>query len=132
MTGAAEFAMPFLQALGVELLEAGGGVAALKLTIRPDHLNAFGGVHGGVIAALLDIVVSAAAAIDIDGPGFRPNLTLALTTTHLSPAPGEGALTARAAVRGGGAQIAFVDAEVQTADGTPIATGTATLRYRAG
>jgi uncharacterized protein (TIGR00369 family) len=126
------FAMPFMDELGVEVLSAGGGQAELRLPIRPAHLNAFGGAHGGLVAALIDIAVGAAAAIDPVEPGLRPNLTLALTTQFLRPAPAEGVLTARAAVRGGGAQVSFVDCEVIAADGGVIAVGTATLQYLRG
>jgi acyl-coenzyme A thioesterase 13 len=120
------FAMPFMAALGVEIISAGGGKAELRLAIRPEHINGLGGAHGGVIAALIDVAVGAAAAIE--GDGLRPTLTLALTTQYLRPAPGSGSLIARATVRGGGTQVTFVDAEVVT-DGATIATGTATLQY---
>jgi acyl-coenzyme A thioesterase 13 len=126
------FGMPFMDELGVEVLSAGGGRAELRLAIRPAHRNAFGGAHGGLVAALIDIAVGAAAAIDPVEPGLRPNVTLALTTQFVQPAPGEGVLTARAAVRGGGAQVCFVDCEVTAADGAVIAVGTATLQYARG
>jgi len=124
----ARFTMPFMTALGAELVSAGGGRAEVRLTVRPDHLNGHGGAHGGVLAALIDIAVGAAAAVDLDGPGFRPNVTLAYTTQFLRPAPATGTLTARATVRGGGAQVSFVDAALSGPDGEVIATGTATLR----
>jgi acyl-coenzyme A thioesterase 13 len=123
------FAMPFMDELGVEIISAGGGAAELRLVIRPAHRNAFGGAHGGLIAALIDVAVGAAAAIDAAEPGLRPNLTLSLTTQYLRPAPGEGVLTARARLRGGGAQTAFVDCDVLGPDGARLAVGTATLQY---
>jgi uncharacterized protein (TIGR00369 family) len=123
------FTMPFMDTLGVEVVRAGGGRAEVKLVIRPEHLNAFGGAHGGLLAALIDIAVGAAAAIDPVEPGLRPNLTLSLTAQYLRPAPGAGVLTARASLRGGGAQTAFVDCEVVNADGARLAVGTATLQY---
>jgi uncharacterized protein (TIGR00369 family) len=127
---ASGFTMPFMQALGIEVVAAGGGQASLRLSIRADHLNGFDGAHGGLIAALIDVAVGAAAAIDPDGPGLKVNQTLSLTTLHFGPAPREGILIARARRRGGGSRIVFVDAEVRDAAETLIATGTATLRYR--
>jgi len=126
----AGFAMPFLTALGAELVQAGGGDAEVGLVIRPEHLNGFGGAHGGVLAALIDIAVGAAAASN--GSPLRPNVTLALTTQYLRPAPGAGRVVAFARRRGGGGQIAFVDAEVRAPDGVVLATGTATLRFTSG
>lgn len=123
------FAMPFIDDLGVEVVHAGGGRAELRLPIRPGHLNGYGRAHGGVIAALIDVAVGAAAAIDPNGAGLRPNLTLALTTQFVLPAPAEGVLIARARLRGGGARVVFVDAEVTDPQGAVIAAGTATLQY---
>jgi uncharacterized protein (TIGR00369 family) len=120
------FDMPFMRSLGVRIIRAGAGRAELSLEVRPEHLNAFGNAHGGLVAALIDVAVGAAAAIGNDT--LRPNLTLALTTQYLRPAPAVGMLVAYAQVRGGGAQVAFVDATV-SADGEPIAIGTATLQY---
>src|SRR6266852_6071059 len=99
------FTMPFMQSLGIEIVQAGGGRATLQLHIRPEHLNGFDGAHGGLVAALIDVAVGAAAAIDPDGPGLRVNQTLALTTLYHGPAPRQGVLTARATRRGGGRQV---------------------------
>jgi len=121
-----------MQALGIEIAEAGGGRAVLRLAIRPEHLNGFDGAHGGLLAALLDVAVGAAAAIDADGPGLKLNQTLSMTVLYHHPAPRQGVLTARASRRGGGRQVVFVDAEIRGADDALIATGTATLRYRNG
>ena len=44
----------FMQALGMELVDAGPGRAALRMTVREEHLNFNGSCHGGVLFALAD------------------------------------------------------------------------------
>ena len=40
--------------LGIEVTEVGGGFARGKLSIRKEHLNAFGDLHGGITFAFAD------------------------------------------------------------------------------
>jgi acyl-CoA thioesterase len=47
--------------LGVELVEAGPGRCVLRMTVRPDHLNGYGGGHGGMIFSLADIAFAMAS-----------------------------------------------------------------------
>lgn len=51
----------FAKLCGVELLEAGDGRARAKLSIRPEHLNSVGIVHGAAVFALADTVFAAAS-----------------------------------------------------------------------
>ncbi len=44
----------FMQVLGMELVDAGPGRAAVRMTVREDHLNFNGTCHGGVLFALAD------------------------------------------------------------------------------
>ncbi len=44
----------FMQALGMALVDAGLGRAAVSMTVREDHLNFNGTCHGGVLFALAD------------------------------------------------------------------------------
>lgn len=45
--------------LGIRTTEVGPGTMTAELPIRPDLLNPFGSVHGGVLAALADHVLGA-------------------------------------------------------------------------
>lgn len=45
--------------LGVRTTEVGPGVMTAELQVRPELLNPFGSLHGGVIAALADHVLGA-------------------------------------------------------------------------
>ncbi len=42
--------------LGIEVLDVGEGIARGRMTIRKDHLNVFGGIHGGILFAFADHV----------------------------------------------------------------------------
>ncbi len=44
----------FMQALGMELVDAGPGRATVRMTVREAHLNFNGTCHGGVLFALAD------------------------------------------------------------------------------
>lgn len=45
---------PFSQWLGIEILEVREGYCQLKMRIRPEMLNGFGTLHGGVSFAFAD------------------------------------------------------------------------------
>ena len=45
---------PFNLLLGLELDDVGEGMAQVTVTVRPDHLNPLGIVHGGLLATGLD------------------------------------------------------------------------------
>ena len=51
----------FAKHLGIEMLECGQGTARARMTVREDHLNSAGTLHGGAIFALADAVFSAAS-----------------------------------------------------------------------
>ena len=44
----------FSQWLGIEVLEIKAGYSKLKMTVRPEMINGFGIVHGGIAFALSD------------------------------------------------------------------------------
>ncbi len=52
---------PFSQWLGIERLEDGHGRSKLRMTVRPEMLNGFGILHGGVAFSLGDSALAFAA-----------------------------------------------------------------------
>ena len=44
----------FARLLGIEVLQAAGGCAKVRMEVRPEHLNGLGMVHGGAIFTLAD------------------------------------------------------------------------------
>jgi acyl-CoA thioesterase len=51
---------PFLDALGVELLEMENGSAKLGLELQAQHMNSWQITHGGVLMTMLDVVMAMA------------------------------------------------------------------------
>ncbi len=80
--------------LGIRTTDIGLGTMTAEITIRPELLNAFGTVHGGVLAALTDHVLGA-----ILYPVIPEGSWAATTQLHLNfTAPiKNGTLTPRAA-----------------------------------
>jgi uncharacterized protein (TIGR00369 family) len=121
----------YQELMGYRLVEWREGYAVLELDIGPQHLNRAGVLHGGVPASLID-TISGFCGCYCPIPGrVRRCVTLSLTTQYLGQAS-KGTLRTVARVTGGGRKIFFVACEVTAEDGTLIATGTGTFRYRTG
>jgi acyl-CoA thioesterase len=50
----------FARLLGIELVEAGAGRAKVRMTVKDEHRNSVGMVHGAVIFALADYAFAVA------------------------------------------------------------------------
>lgn len=74
---------PFGKLLGIDLFDAGEG--HFMMSLQPDevHYNPMGCVHGGILATLLDSVMSAAVHTAL--PAGRSYLTTALEVKFLRP-----------------------------------------------
>jgi uncharacterized protein (TIGR00369 family) len=79
-------AQPFMMALGVALSRIDPGEIELSLTVRADHLQHGGVVHGGVIVALADNAGGAAAATLL--PQGQAVVTAEYRISFLAPAAG--------------------------------------------
>lgn len=92
--------VPFFRFMGMTMEKLQYGRAELLVTARHDHLNPYGGVHGGVVASLLDATCTWAAYCGMESE-------MALTTVDLKVnylAPGREGCDLRAhgtAVKGG-------------------------------
>lgn len=64
----------FSQWLGIEVLEVKTGYSKIKMTVRPEMINGFGIVHGGVAFSLADSAFAFAC-------NNRNNLSVALDTS---------------------------------------------------
>lgn len=115
--------------LGYRLVEWREGLAVAELTVGPQHLNASGVVHGGVLVSLIDTVCGYAGCFSADAGRRRRAVTLALTTSFTAPVR-EGGLTAIGRLRFGGSRIFFCEAEVRDGADLLVAIGQGTFRYR--
>lgn len=115
---------PFYRHLGIEVVQAEGGNAKLRLAVRPELANSRGEVHGGAIATLLDAALSTAARSALS-PGSA-TATVSLTVAYLQP--GRGDLLAIGRVSRAGHVIVAATAQARDQDGNLVAEAIGTLR----
>lgn len=120
---------PFAELLGYRLLDWREDAATVGLTVERRHRNRLGGLHGGVLATLIDTACGYAGTFVEGGPP-RSGMTLALTTQFLAAAKPGSRLVAEARRTGGGSSIFFATCEIRDQHGTLIARGDGTFRYR--
>jgi acyl-CoA thioesterase len=53
--------------LGIEVLEVWEGIARGRMLVRKEHLNVFGGIHGGILFAFADHVGGACGQHGLQG-----------------------------------------------------------------
>ena len=102
-------AVPFAKLLGIQLESVVAGHAVLSLSIREDHKQNQGIVHGGVIASLIDSAM-AFAIIPLLAPDERTT-TVDLTIHYLRPLS-EGVAKASAKVVRAGRRVIVLSAEL--------------------
>lgn len=100
---------PFVEMLGVELVELEYGAAVCRINAEEKHERRGGFVHGGVTASLVDTVTALAAATHLQ-PGEN-SVTVDLTIHYLRPIY-RGEIKARAVVLRAGKRLITLSAEV--------------------
>jgi acyl-CoA thioesterase len=116
--------IPFLRTLGVTLREIGDRHAVMAVRVTRRHANYMGGVHGGLIATLVDTVSFFPRPLL---PSGRLVTTTNLQVSYLrAPKLGE-TLTARAELLHLGRRTASVVARIEDAEGRLVAHGSTTL-----
>lgn len=112
---------PFHQWLGVHAVEVGPRRAVLRIPPNEDFVgNPFiPAVHGGIVAALIDLAGGAALFVELR----FPTPTIDMRVDYLRPAIAGKALSADARVKSLGRTVAFVDVDVTDEDGRLVATG---------
>jgi acyl-CoA thioesterase len=106
----------FSQWLGIELIEIKEGYSKIRMTIRPEMLNGFGVIHGGIAFSLADSAFAFAC-------NNRNNLSLALETNInfiKTTLPGE-VLTAEAKEVHNGRSTGLYVITVTNQDGQEVA-----------
>ena len=149
--------IPYIESLGVELLEMADGRAVATMTPQPEHLNSWELVHGGVLMALLDFAMAmagrsawrpregggggdGAAALPTAAPAStiaaepappapsdQGNLTVEMKTSFLRPARSRLTVTGRCLQSG--RSLSFCEADIVDADGALVARASGTFKF---
>ena len=112
---------PFAALLGIRRASMADGRARFDLTIRADHMNPHGIVHGGVVYSLVDYAMGGALTSRLE-PGERC-ATLEVKINYLAPVSG-GELTAHAEVVSRTRRIGVLEARVSSDTGLLVALAT--------
>ena len=99
------------------------GRITVSFEARPEFCNLLGTVQGGMLAAMLDRVMSFSALCTMGGPGYVVP-TIDMNTQFLSPAK-PGRIVGEGAVVKKGRNITFLEGRLRDRDGTLLTTATA-------
>ncbi len=114
--------------LGIEYLGEKDGTARARVAVRPELLQPFGLLHGGVHSALAEMVASHATAEAVTGDGMAA-MGQSVNTTFLRPIT-EGAVHAEAIARHRGRTTWVWDVELSDDDGRLCALSRVTVAVR--
>jgi uncharacterized protein (TIGR00369 family) len=118
---------PFGRLLGIDLFDAGEGRFVLSLQPHEVHYNPMGCVHGGILATLLDSVMSAAVHTML--PAGTTYLTSELTVAfHWPVFDKTGEIMAEGHVVSLDSQHATAEGRIIASDQRVYATGRATCK----
>ena len=125
----ATLANPFLQHMGIEIVQWSEGSAEFHMNIQPWHLNRYGALQGGVVSTLVDAACGYAGLFAPPGAPEVHGVTITLNVNFVSGAK-SGLLIVKAKRVGGGKTIFFSEAQVHDEAGNLIASGQASFKYR--
>lgn len=116
--------VPFVEHLGVRILEKGEGAVRLRLDPRPELTNSWGSLHGGVLMTLLDVALaSAGRSLDENCNGA---LTVEMKVNFIAAAMG--AVLGEGRAQRAGRSLIFSEGELRSEDGTLLAKATGTFK----
>ena len=122
--GSFDLRIPFVDHLGVELLEKADGRVHIAFAPRPEHFNSWNGIHGGVVMSLLDVALSSASrALD---PACSGAATVEMKTNFL--AIGRGAVVGEGRAQRAGRSLIYAEGEILDPEGNVLAKGNGTFK----
>ncbi|MEL4358461.1 MULTISPECIES: PaaI family thioesterase [unclassified Luteococcus] len=93
----------------------------VRCATQPNHANVGGGIHGGLISAMLDAVMGGNVILQL--PADKAAVTSSMTVNYLRAGRIGDTLVASAVVRKVGRTLAYVDGTcTKEGDPTPLAT----------
>ena len=112
--------------LGYKLVSEEAGLIRAEFKAKEQFLNPRGAIQGGMLAAMLDSVISAAVRSSLQ-PNQSPRATLEMKVNFIGAAKA-GRLLGEGRLVHAGKSVAFAEGSLSTPDGNLIATGSATMR----
>ncbi|MEX0837993.1 MAG: PaaI family thioesterase [Parvibaculum sp.] len=119
---------PASRYLGLEILDADREARIVKVAFNagPELCNMWGGIQGGMVAAMLDDVMSLAVGLDLEWGQISPTLELKVSMLTLAR-PGRILGTGRVIKRG--KSVGFIEGDLTSEDGKLIATASSTATF---
>lgn len=116
--------VPFVEHLGLQILEKGDGVVRLRFDPRPEFANSWGSIHGGALMTLLDVALaSAGRSLDDQCNGA---LTVEIKVNFIAAALGP--VFAEGRAQRAGRSLIFSEGELRGEDGSLLAKATGTFK----
>lgn len=127
-----ELGNPFLERLGLELVDWRSGRVEFALSPGEAHGNRTGIVQGGVVATLMDAACGYAGLFSEPGAEPRHSTTISLTINYIAPARLGDRLRILGRLSGEGRRIYFASAEVYDGSGSLIASAQGAFKRASG
>ena len=116
--------IPFADHLGIRLVEATKTHSVIALERRPELVNSVGGMHGGVLMTMLDLVMTVAVRAHY---GVASSvITIDMSVGFISPA-GD-IVYSEGRVLHAGKSLCFCESEARDGDGKILAKAIGTFR----
>jgi uncharacterized protein (TIGR00369 family) len=117
-------AIPFVEELGIHLIEQSRERAVISIKRRPELLNSWGAAHGGVLMTMLDLVMSMAVR-------GHYNVSAGVLTVDMSVAflnASRDDVLAEGRVLHAGRSTAFCESEARDTEGRMLAKAIGTFK----
>ncbi len=112
--------------LGWKIISEEPGLVRGEFEAREEFRNPKGPIMGGILAAMLDMIISAAVRSSL-AENQSPRATLEMKVNFIGAAE-PGTLSAEGKLVHAGKSVAFAEGTLFTTEGDLVATGTATMR----
>jgi len=120
---------PYFRHLSMPVKEIGTGYAIVELKVSNEHLNPFGGIHGGVYASVVDTAAYWAVYCQLDeGVGY---ISIDLKIDYLAPTR-DGIIITKGRSIKVGRSMCLAEATATDQDGKWLAHGTSKMMVTKG
>ena len=120
---------PYFRHLSMPVKEIGTGYSIVELKVSNEHLNPFGGIHGGVYASVIDTAAYWAVYCELeDGVGL---ISIDLKIDYLAPISG-GVIIAKGRSIKIGRSMCLAEATATDKEGKWLAHGTSKMMVTKG